>query len=55
MTTANKPRPIYHAFGTEVRLGGEYVATARTHNMAKRIAYALNYTRDLYNTKDKTK
>jgi hypothetical protein len=47
-----KPRPIYHAFGAEVRLGGEYVATARSPNMAKRIAFALNNTRYLYNKKE---
>jgi hypothetical protein len=49
-----KPRATYHNFGLEVRLGGELVATARSVNMAKRITFALNQTRDLYNEKEKS-
>jgi hypothetical protein len=53
MTTTPSPRPAYRNFACDVRRGGEYIATARTPNMAKRIAFALNYTRDIYNTNTK--
>jgi hypothetical protein len=48
MDSTPKKRISYSAFGLQVRLGGELVATARTPNMARRLAFALNHTRDQY-------
>jgi hypothetical protein len=45
----SKKRFTYSAYGLEVRLGGELVAEARTPNMARRIAFALNKTREQFN------
>jgi hypothetical protein len=50
-TPTPAPRLRYDAWKCEVRLGGELVATARSPNMARRIAYALNLTRDSFTQK----
>ena len=43
----------YVAVSIDVRRGGEHIATAKTHSMAKRIAYALNRYKLNTNRKEK--
>jgi hypothetical protein len=50
-TVPTAPRLTYSAYEREVRLGGALVATAATRSMARRIAFALNQTRELYKSK----
>lgn len=50
-----KPRLPYVAIDNDVRYGMELIASARTHSMAKRIAYSLNRYRDEYRRKNASK